>query len=202
MRGALHSSAYKKERISESLRLRVLGLKKITCLCPDYFADCSRKRSNFETRKAKIVCRFLAILLVAVAFLCAAPDRPQAASQAECAIWICLPGGFPSGCSAAYSAFHHRIKRELPPLPALSSCTTGPDGIGTNGRYELGYEAFEVCKEGYKSGLIGMCIPSKCGIGQFQPGQGGCLGYEATRKTQPHYIKIWVKGEYVGQFWY
>ena len=38
------------------------------------------------------------------------PSSGYSASQDACAIWICLPGGFPSGCSGAYSEFKKRIK--------------------------------------------------------------------------------------------
>lgn len=152
--------------------------------------------------------RFLSIFLIVIVFVCSNPERSQAASQAECAIWLCLPGGFPSGCSAAYSAFRSRIKHRMSPLPALSSCTTGPDGIGTDGRYELGYEAYEACKDGYKFKQIssrynqeGMCYPNDCDPDQFQRGRA-CTGYAATRRAQPNFIKIWVKGEYLGQYWY
>ncbi|WP_282610803.1 hypothetical protein [Pelagibius sp. Alg239-R121] len=51
-----------------------------------------------------------------------------AASQDECAIWLCLPGGFPGGCEAAYAAFIKRINhtpKPKPPLPPFSSCDNG-----------------------------------------------------------------------------
>ena len=44
------------------------------------------------------------------------------ASQDECAIWICLPGGFPSGCAAAHSAMVKRAHKLKPPLPPFSGC--------------------------------------------------------------------------------
>lgn len=152
---------------------------------------------------------FLTLLLALLCFSWS-PRPAQAASEAECAIWICLPGGFPSGCGAAYSAFRHRIKHRQSPLPPLAACTTGPDGIGTDGRYELGYEAYEACKEGYKLHQTAinrysqqaMCYPNNCSPGQYQPGRGICDGYAAIRRSQPSYIKIWVKGEYLGQYWY
>ena len=42
------------------------------------------------------------------------PDASYAASQDECAIWLCLPGGFPEGCGGAYSAFKCRKVRVVP----------------------------------------------------------------------------------------
>ncbi|MGD6735507.1 hypothetical protein ACP5PY_03625 [Photobacterium leiognathi subsp. mandapamensis] len=47
---------------------------------------------------------------------------PIKASEADCSIWLCLPMGFPSGCSDAKSAFKHRIKKFKPPLPNFLSC--------------------------------------------------------------------------------
>lgn len=48
-----------------------------------------------EIRKAKLVAVITAL------FTTAPPYTANAASQAECSIWLCLPGGFPAGCGAA-----------------------------------------------------------------------------------------------------
>ena len=45
------------------------------------------------------------------------------ASQNECAIWLCLPAGFPSGCAAAHSAMVKRVRKLKPPLPRFSGCS-------------------------------------------------------------------------------
>lgn len=135
----------------------------------------------------------------------------RAASEAECAIWLCLPGGFPSGCSAAHSEFKKRIKKGKPPLPDLSSCTTGPDGKGSSGSYQLGYELFEACKTGYvlrqnQNGYMstGTCEKPQChshyGFGNYNGNV--CDRYAAVRRTQPSYVKMWVDGKYIGQYWY
>jgi len=50
------------------------------------------------------------------------PALGHAASQNECAIWICLPGGFPDGCSDAHTAMVKRVKKKKSPLPAFSEC--------------------------------------------------------------------------------
>lgn len=56
------------------------------------------------------------------------PAHPTyAASDDECAIWLCLPTGFPSGCSDAKKAFKDRIKHFKPPLPNFASCVVTPD---------------------------------------------------------------------------
>ncbi|WP_282611043.1 hypothetical protein [Pelagibius sp. Alg239-R121] len=68
-----------------------------------------------------------------------------AASQDECAIWLCLPGGFPSGCGAAYSAFIERITHKpkpKPPLPPFNSCAVDSGNIG----FDWGFEEKKRCK--------------------------------------------------------
>lgn len=55
-----------------------------------------------------------------------------AVSEDECAIWLCAPGGFPEGCSAAKSAMIKRIKKGKPPLPDFSSCAVKDDSTGTD----------------------------------------------------------------------
>ena len=47
--------------------------------------------------------------------------------EADCAIWLCLPAGFPSGCGQSLSKFKDRIKHFKPPLPSFSSCAVSPD---------------------------------------------------------------------------
>lgn len=48
----------------------------------------------------------------------------------QCAIWLCLPGGFPNGCGAAKSAMKWRIKHHQSPLPSFSSCAIDFDSNG------------------------------------------------------------------------
>lgn len=66
------------------------------------------------------------IAAITAAFLFSAPPT-YAASDDECAIWLCLPTGFPSGCGDAKSAFKKRIKKFKPPLPSFSSCLFSGD---------------------------------------------------------------------------
>ena len=70
----------------------------------------------------------------------AGPTR--AASQAECAIWLCLPGGFPAGCGSARAAMVQRIKKLKPPLPPFSACAVGGGANTANIGYRQGYELF------------------------------------------------------------
>lgn len=76
----------------------------------------------------KLLKRTFATIIIA-SFIPVIPTTAIAASKDECAIWLCLPAGFPSGCSAAKSAFKKRIKKRKPPLPAFSSCAVSSPGI-------------------------------------------------------------------------
>ncbi|EMC9392301.1 conjugal transfer protein TraL [Vibrio parahaemolyticus] len=68
----------------------------------------------------------LSMVALAATFLL--PAQPTyAASDDECAIWLCLPTGFPSGCSDAKKAFVKRIKKFEPPLPNFMSCLFSGD---------------------------------------------------------------------------
>ncbi len=84
---------------------------------------------------------FVVLYLVSAAFLASSPV--QAASQSECAIWLCLPGGFPSGCSDARSALRDRIRDFKSPLPSFSSCADNPPkGSGSHMSTKLGVAAY------------------------------------------------------------
>lgn len=84
---------------------------------------------------------FLAVATAAL--LAALTGNVQAASQDECSIWLCLPGGFPSGCAAAHSAMISRIKDLKPPLPDFDSCAVNPpQGSGSHMSYKMGVAAF------------------------------------------------------------
>lgn len=144
-------------------------------------------------------------LLISAFFIFGFSQSSYAASEADCAIWLCLPGGFPTGCSAAHSAFKDRIKHGRPPLPDLPSCTKGPDGKKSNGNYQMGYEYFEPCKAGYTlqekgSGYFvsGKCVQSNC----RRYWNNVCPSYEAIKRASPRYVKMWVNGIYTGQFFY
>ncbi len=137
----------------------------------------------------------------------------KAESEISCAIWLCLPGGFPTGCAAAYSEFKHRIKKGKSPLPSLSSCTTGPDGKSSNGKYELGIDYFIPCKEGFaieehilNSSERVICKPtnSLCSRPEryWRRQKIDCISYDTTRRVNPRYVKMWVDGQYLGQFFY
>lgn len=150
---------------------------------------------------------FLCLVLVGIA----TSQKAYAASQDACAIWLCLPGGFPQGCSGAFNEFKHRIKKGKPPLPALSSCTV--DGK-TNGHYQLGIEPFEPCKQGYtlktihqgygRENQTGICYANSCVTRIYTPIMNDyrCVNYIAIPRPKPSFVKMWVDGKYLGQFFY
>jgi hypothetical protein len=77
--------------------------------------------------------------VTSLAALALSPLSAYSASQAECAIWICMPGGFPAGCGAAYSAMISRVKKRKPPLPAFSGCAVNPPpGSGSHMTFDYG----------------------------------------------------------------
>lgn len=66
-----------------------------------------------------------------------------AASSDECAVWLCLPTGFPEGCGAAKRAMLKRVKNFKSPLPDFSSCTVNPpQGSGSHMTYNHGKAAY------------------------------------------------------------
>ena len=169
-----------------------------------------KKLRAAQQKKGNFMKQILIVLIVTFVVLISGFSRGHAASEADCAIWICLPGGFPSGCSAAYSAFRDRIKHRKPPLPDLSSCTTGPNGESVAGNYDLGRETFETCSGGYvlrennRNGFpMGKCYLAQCAPERYlDANETYCQNYEAVRRTKQNYVKMWVNGDYLGQFWY
>lgn len=68
--------------------------------------------------------RILLAFLASTALFSLLPTTTYAASTDECAIWLCLPGGWPDGCGDAARAMRDRIASFKPPLPPLPSCWT------------------------------------------------------------------------------
>ncbi|GLQ00612.1 hypothetical protein GCM10007891_24650 [Methylophaga thalassica] len=133
---------------------------------------------------------FLALALSAMFFI---PSISHAASQDECAIWICLPGGFPSGCGAAKSAFEDRIDDEKSPLPPFSSCAVDYDSKMS---YKQGVSVYEPAKSctGWQAWVTN-CTP--------QPARwvkdGTCSSMMCQRRN---YIDVFVDGEAAGETFY
>lgn len=74
-------------------------------------------RVNMMNRKLSLLVLTFAPVLFSL------PATSQAASKDECAILLCLPQGFPDGCSAAKKAWQKRLRKGKSPMPDLSSCT-------------------------------------------------------------------------------
>ena len=104
------------------------------------------KRTS-EKKMRRVVVVGLSVLLGIVGTLWVKGEA-LAASQAECAIWLCLPGRFPSGCEAAKRAFHRRLDRDLAPLPRWSQCAVN-GAPSANLTYQLGSEPYFPCEEGF-----------------------------------------------------
>ena len=101
------------------------------------------------------------------------PAQPtHAASDDECAIWLCLPTGFPSGCGDAKKAFKDRIKHFKPPLPSFTSCLVTPD-VPTMPGYESELHASD-------------------GIAAYLPPRSVCAAWE-TGKDWSRCVKTEIK---------
>ncbi|EJE4183734.1 conjugal transfer protein TraL [Vibrio parahaemolyticus] len=138
------------------------------------------------------------------------PVTVKAASQNECAIWLCLPAGFPSGCGAARSAFRDRIRDFKPPLPNFLSCIVQSPQNGSQMNYDYNYAAliagrrecmewegrdnarcvrWEVIPEHYIKG-------TRCYRNQDFGNPAGCI---ATKR----YVDVYLDGQQTGDtyFW-
>jgi hypothetical protein len=106
--------------------------------------------------------------LTAALMLFVATNAASAPSQDECAIWICLPGGFPSGCGDAKSAMRDRIRDRKPPLPRFSSCAENPPrGSGSHMSFDHGIAAY---------------IPTHRECASWDTSDGGCLRYHTVEE--------------------
>ncbi len=101
-------------------------------------------------RKAKHISSIIAIALATVGFL---PYPSSAASQDECSIWLCLPGGFPSGCDGAKSSMKKRLKKGKSPMPNIEECVVASPGDNSSEPMRSNYgkaayiPAHSICKE-------------------------------------------------------
>lgn len=123
-----------------------------------------------------------ALTLSAQAF--AASSGIMSDRQNECAIWLCLPGGFAEGCSASYSSYIKRItsftggkhpKRKYTDLPKFDLCVDeNPPGIEDynvekseityNSAYEVHMPAYNTCTSWKRTscGHSGCSTTKKC----------------------------------------
>lgn len=106
----------------------------------------------------------------------------HAASQNECAIWLCLPSGFPSGCGKAKSAMRKRLRRAKSPLPGWSSCATGSQPFRF--RHQRKVEYHHSCNSGSK--IVVNDDPRLS-----DPGRSG----SCDRLAQSSYMLMWMDGK-------
>lgn len=124
-----------------------------------------------------------------------APPPVSAASQDECAIWICLPGGFPSGCGSAKSAMKDRLKDGKSPLPSFSSCavSAGDDGSSPASQMSSNYVVAAKMRDG------SLVRGTTCRIWYNYNGRNespsGCIG---TVK----YVEVFADRELMGNRYY
>jgi hypothetical protein len=162
--------------------------------------------------------KFVVVALGVFAALTAAfvlTQQAQAASQDECAIWLCLPGGFPSGCGAAHSAMVKRLKDRKSPLPSFSACAAEnpKPGSGSHMTSRIGYAALipsrKVCTQYKRNGRT--CVSWKTVEAHYVDGKK-CLesGYDGSHYTMtpPGCIKtvdwaeVLVEGKLAGERYY
>lgn len=76
--------------------------------------------------------RYCNLMLLFIMISTVFPKVSVAASQDECAIWLCMPAGFPgSECSAPHKAMLKRVKKGKSPLPSFSSCAVNSSSSGS-----------------------------------------------------------------------
>jgi hypothetical protein len=144
-----------------------------------------------------------ALVLATTAFT---GQTANAASQNECAIWICLPGGFPSGCGAAYSAMISRIKHRKPPLPDFDSCAVNPpSGSGSHMSYKQGYAAHipahQECTENWWGQQTCTDVPEKYIEGTMCNNYDGYMDPAYCSNTV-QWIKVYTDGNQAGNTYY
>lgn len=66
------------------------------------------------------------LMALALASVFGAVTPAMAASDDECANWLCLPAGYPGGanCEGPFDAMMDRVKKGKSPLPNYSSCAS------------------------------------------------------------------------------
>lgn len=152
------------------------------------------------------------IAVVAAAFSVMTPTDAMAASQDECSIWLCLPGGFPSGCGAAHSAMKDRIKHRKSPLPDFDECAVNPPmGSGSHMSYSMGSSAYipehEECTAWWSGGEGGDTCYSWTTIPESRVKGTACYSgdsgnYPPFCTTTNQYVDVFVEQVQVGETYY
>lgn len=128
----------------------------------------------------------LSFVVLGLALLLAKPAMAQ--SEDACAIWLCLPAGFPQGCASAHNAFLDRVRSGRSPLPDLSSCTEGP----ANATFEQGFTHFRDRHENCPADLPG----------EFENSTHRFAGCAVGGRQFGHWIEITVDGQRLGRYYY
>lgn len=116
-------------------------------------------------------------------------ESAKAASDNECAIWLCLPAGFGEGCGAAHSEFKKRLRKGKSPLPSWGSCSTGGDSEPY--RYTRKYKTYT----NYGKGKIQENRGSNCpNSGVIYWGSGEWSGVQAICTTTEIYTTTFNDG--------
>lgn len=135
----------------------------------------------------------------------------QAASEDECAIWLCLPGGFPSGCGSAKSAMENRLKKGKSPLPDFGSCAIdSTTSGGSTMSYDYGRGAWlperQQCVRWSRGHGDEWCTKYTTLPAEFVKGQS-CT-YDREYGSRPpgckskRYIDVYVDGVAAGETYY
>ena len=143
----------------------------------------------------------------------AAPSSAFAASQDECAIWICAAGGFPAACSAAKSAMFKRIKKLKPPLPPWSACAI-EDETQSNMSSDYGHAAHFPAEIGCRKKGDGLCrVSNRVELKEKYIDGTSCWWYRRELTYEQHmeydrtckdvrYIKVFLDGSQYGETYY
>jgi len=129
----------------------------------------------------------------------------EAASEDECAIWLCLPGGFPPGCESAHGAMHKRLRHGKHPLPELNSCVQGSDAP-VNADASYGKEPYVSCRAGYtmirgdhdpRDGQAAECVSDESVYDPFTGNRPADTYGAEVRPNNGRYVVITIDGQVI-----
>jgi hypothetical protein len=140
-------------------------------------------------------------LLFVVSLMVVIVPHSYAASESECAIWLCLPSGFSTGCSSAKSAFKKRIKKGKSPLPSLGACLVGNKNDNFDYRYNTAaaISEHEVCDRYESIGDREECVEWRT-IPAHIKKNARCKERKYCQNLR--YIDIFINGQQTGETYY
>ncbi len=140
-------------------------------------------------------------------------QNAYAASEEECAIWICAPGGFaPSECSPPHRAMLDRVKDGKSPLPPLSDCMLEGRGTPSNVKGASGVAAY-IPRAYQCASYVDVYNEPTCARYDTLPARHvrgqPCIHHSDERGAEPwgctrtdYYVSILVDGEPMGPIYY